>query len=183
MEFLKQNFNIDWVSTAKIENIDNKTISVSKGRNSLTLELNDGKTMVNLKIDGVETDEFTTKLENGKLKVHDHGKLVLHFNTQDAGIRCGDTLANLTGKTCSGQDIAGFDNTKTVGCGGDGSSGGGGGGGIGSVEPFYNTARAETIDGDFLASKAVKYTCSTLGLYEIDVTGSKNEYGVSITID
>ena len=42
--------------------------------------------------------------------------LVLHFNTQHTGIQCGDTSAVLTGKTFSGQAIAGFDSIQTVGC-------------------------------------------------------------------
>lgn len=42
--------------------------------------------------------------------------LVLHFDTQKAGIRCGDTTASLTGKTSSGQNIQGTDAIVTVGC-------------------------------------------------------------------
>jgi hypothetical protein len=42
--------------------------------------------------------------------------LILHFNTQDTGIVCGDTAASLTGETLSGQAIVGTDSIKTVGC-------------------------------------------------------------------
>jgi len=42
--------------------------------------------------------------------------LVLHFHIQETGIRCGDTLASLTGETFAGQAIEGFDSIKTVGC-------------------------------------------------------------------
>lgn len=42
--------------------------------------------------------------------------MVLHFKTQETGIACGDTSASLTGKTSSGQAIAGSDSIKTVGC-------------------------------------------------------------------
>lgn len=42
--------------------------------------------------------------------------LVLHFRTHDTGIECGDTSASLTGKTVSGQAIAGSDSIQTVGC-------------------------------------------------------------------
>lgn len=42
--------------------------------------------------------------------------LVLHFNTQDTGIVCGDTAATLTGKTIGGQAITGTDSINTVGC-------------------------------------------------------------------
>ena len=42
--------------------------------------------------------------------------LVLHFNTQETGIQCGDTTASLTGQTLGGQAIKGSDSIKTVGC-------------------------------------------------------------------
>jgi hypothetical protein len=42
--------------------------------------------------------------------------LVLHFNTQETGIACGDTKATLTGQTRDGVPIIGTDSIKTVGC-------------------------------------------------------------------
>jgi hypothetical protein len=42
--------------------------------------------------------------------------LLLHFNTQDTGIQCGDTSASLTGQTFSGQPIQGSDAIVTTGC-------------------------------------------------------------------
>ena len=42
--------------------------------------------------------------------------LILHFNTQETGILCGDTSASLTGETFSGQAIGGSDAITTVGC-------------------------------------------------------------------
>lgn len=42
--------------------------------------------------------------------------LILHFNTQDTGIICGDTAAFLTGETSSGQALQGSDSIQTVGC-------------------------------------------------------------------
>jgi hypothetical protein len=42
--------------------------------------------------------------------------MILHFNTQDTGIQCGDTSASLTGETFSGQALEGSDSIKTVGC-------------------------------------------------------------------
>ena len=42
--------------------------------------------------------------------------LILHFNTQDTGIQCGDTSASLTGQTLGGQAIHGSDSIRTVGC-------------------------------------------------------------------
>jgi hypothetical protein len=50
--------------------------------------------------------------------VNGDGKLdlVLHFNTQETGIQCGDISAVLTGETIGGQAIAGSDLIRTVGC-------------------------------------------------------------------
>jgi hypothetical protein len=42
--------------------------------------------------------------------------MILHFETQDTGIMCGDTSAFLTGETFDGQMIEGSDSIKTVGC-------------------------------------------------------------------
>jgi len=42
--------------------------------------------------------------------------MILHFNTQDTGIVCGDTSASLTGETFDGQMIEGSDSVKTAGC-------------------------------------------------------------------
>jgi hypothetical protein len=42
--------------------------------------------------------------------------MILHFNTQDTGIVCGDTTASLTGQTFNGLAIEGSDSIKTVGC-------------------------------------------------------------------
>ncbi len=42
--------------------------------------------------------------------------LLLHFNTQDTGIQCGDTSGTLTGETFGGQAITGTDAIRTVRC-------------------------------------------------------------------
>ncbi|MFN8472172.1 MAG: hypothetical protein U0822_08290 [Anaerolineae bacterium] len=42
--------------------------------------------------------------------------MILHFDTQKAGITCGDTSAILTGKLSDGQAIKGQDTIQTVGC-------------------------------------------------------------------
>ncbi|MBI4590387.1 MAG: LamG domain-containing protein [Candidatus Rokubacteria bacterium] len=42
--------------------------------------------------------------------------MILHFNTQDTRIQCGDTSASLTGQTISGQALEGADSIKTAGC-------------------------------------------------------------------
>ena len=45
-----------------------------------------------------------------------HGDLLLHFDTQETGIACGDTVAILTGETFDGKPIEGTDTIKTVRC-------------------------------------------------------------------
>jgi hypothetical protein len=42
--------------------------------------------------------------------------MILHFKTQDTGIRCGDSSASLTGETLSDQALEGSDPIRTVGC-------------------------------------------------------------------
>jgi hypothetical protein len=67
-DFLKQNYSIDWVKTARIEKIDDgRTIRLSFKNNFFSLKLNDEKTKVSLKIDDGRTDEFIARTENGKL--------------------------------------------------------------------------------------------------------------------
>lgn len=70
LEFLKQNFNIDWVEIAKVEKFeDGRTIKISAENDSVLLRLNDQKTEVNLKINGSRTGKFLVKMENGILKI------------------------------------------------------------------------------------------------------------------
>jgi hypothetical protein len=77
IEFLKRNYNIDWVETAKIEKIDDRTIIISNEKKSLLLKLNNKKTIVNLIIDDVRTDVFIAKIESDKLNIYVNG------NSQD----------------------------------------------------------------------------------------------------
>jgi hypothetical protein len=42
--------------------------------------------------------------------------LVLHFATQQTGLQCGDSSAQLTGKSFDGQELEGSDSVRTVGC-------------------------------------------------------------------
>ena len=65
IDFLKKNYNIDWLKTAKIEKIDdNKTIRASVEGNYLSLSLNNEQNKANLKIGDVRTDEFIAKKED-----------------------------------------------------------------------------------------------------------------------
>ena len=69
-ELIKQNFDIDWIETATVKEIDDKTIRASSGTNYLFLRLNDEETKVNLEIDDGRTDQFTVRRENGNLNVY-----------------------------------------------------------------------------------------------------------------
>lgn len=71
IEFLKQNFGIDWVETAKIEKIHNgTTIKVSNQKKYILLNLNYEQTEVILKIGDVRTDNLIVKIEKGKLNIY-----------------------------------------------------------------------------------------------------------------
>ncbi len=71
IDFLKQSYSVDWVKAENIKKSDDcNTISASAGNNSLSLSLNNDKTKVNLKIDDRITDEFTARIENGKLNIY-----------------------------------------------------------------------------------------------------------------
>lgn len=63
IDFLNSNFAIELIKTPEIEKIDGgKAINISTGKNHISLSLNDEKTKVNLKIDGVQTYEFIAKM-------------------------------------------------------------------------------------------------------------------------
>ena len=70
IEFLKQNFGVDWVKTENIKKIDNgMTIKVSTQKNNFTLKLNNEQTEVNVTIDDGRTNKFGVKIENSKLNI------------------------------------------------------------------------------------------------------------------
>ena len=97
---------------------------------------------INLKSKGVipvailTTDDFDATIvdplsvlfgPNGATESHGKGHIedvdgdgdldmVLHFNTLETGIQCGDTSASLSGITTGGQSFEGSDSIKTVGC-------------------------------------------------------------------
>ena len=80
IEFLIQNFSIEWIKAAKInKNDDGKTIRVTNDTNFILLTLNNKKTNVNLEIDDGRTDKFIVKMENGELNIYDN----LNYGKQD----------------------------------------------------------------------------------------------------
>lgn len=71
MNFLKQNYGIDWVESAKNEKVDDgKTIKVSNEKNYVSLKLNEEKNEVKLKIDNGRTDRFIVRSEDGNLNIY-----------------------------------------------------------------------------------------------------------------
>jgi DNA-binding response OmpR family regulator len=71
IDFLRKNYDINWVRIAKIEKMDDgKTIRISVEKNSLSFSLNIEKTRVNLIIDDGRTSEFIAKMESGKLNIY-----------------------------------------------------------------------------------------------------------------
>ena len=69
--YLMSNYDVDWIKTAKIAKIDNgKTISITAGKNFLSLNLNNENTELNLTIDNGKTDKFIVKTENDKLNIY-----------------------------------------------------------------------------------------------------------------
>ncbi len=90
IKFLKKNYGVPWVKTAKIEKIDDgKTISVSNEKNSLLLTLNNDKNEAILTIN--TTDEFIVKKENGNLNICNKKICIYSNNTklkelQDFGV-------------------------------------------------------------------------------------------------
>lgn len=70
IEYLEQNYGVDWVRTAKIEKIDNNDIRIATEKNFLSLKLNNENNKVTLTINKVKTDEFIVKTENSKLNIY-----------------------------------------------------------------------------------------------------------------
>src|SRR5665648_751821 len=70
IEYLEQNYGVDWVRTAKIEKIDNNEIRIATAKNSLSPRLYNANTLVTLTINKVRTDDFIVKVENDKLNIY-----------------------------------------------------------------------------------------------------------------
>ncbi len=75
IEFLKQEFDISWVKTAKIEKIDNGIIvtDITDKEKYISLGLNNEKTKVNLKIDDGRSAELVAISEYSKLNIYLNG--------------------------------------------------------------------------------------------------------------
>jgi hypothetical protein len=70
IEYLNDNFENSGIEPSQIEKSrDCKTISISTGRRSLLLKLNDEKTNANLEINAVSVRDFTVETEGDKLNV------------------------------------------------------------------------------------------------------------------
>lgn len=71
IEFLKENYDVDWARTENIEKTDDgKVINVSSENNSFSLRLNNEKTKAILTIDDERTDRLTAKIDNGRLNIY-----------------------------------------------------------------------------------------------------------------
>jgi len=69
--FLKYNFDIDWVATAKICKCnDIKTILISNDGNSVTIDIDDKYENATLKLNNGITYDLNVKLENGELNIY-----------------------------------------------------------------------------------------------------------------
>lgn len=70
-DFLKSNYDLDWVKTAKIAKTDDdKTIMINAGEKFISLNLCNENTELDIKIDNVKTDKFIVKTENDKLNIY-----------------------------------------------------------------------------------------------------------------
>lgn len=71
IEFLTQNYEVNWAKTAKIQQIDNgKTINISDGKNHIFLRLNDERMEVSLTIDNEIDNKFIVKREKKKRNIY-----------------------------------------------------------------------------------------------------------------
>jgi hypothetical protein len=83
-DFLKSNYDLDWVKTAKIAKTNNgKTIMITAEKHSLSLNLNNKNTELNLIIDKDKTYKFIAETENGKLNIYKKGIISSNIDTED----------------------------------------------------------------------------------------------------
>jgi len=71
ISFFEKNLGAEWAKKATIMKInDGRVITISDGKNSYSLALNEEKTKAILKTDDFITYEFPVKIENGKLNIY-----------------------------------------------------------------------------------------------------------------
>ncbi len=95
-DFLKSNYDVDWVKTAKIAKTDdNKTIMITAGEKYISLNLSNENTELDIKIDNGKTDKFIVKTENDKLNIYKTVievkkvyKVKANFEKDDTKIEC-----------------------------------------------------------------------------------------------
>lgn len=92
INFLKKRFDIEWVITAKIKKIDDKTIKVSNKTNHFLLKLNSDETKVNIEIDDGRTDEFVVKNKNDELRIYKEFILPYILNVDHLASVCAPSI-------------------------------------------------------------------------------------------
>lgn len=86
-QFLKQNYGINWVDTARIRLDSNGTIKVNSGKNYLSLILNSEKTKINLILDDGRTDEFLVEHQKRKnTYIRDNKYEIIDIENNDSNI-------------------------------------------------------------------------------------------------
>jgi len=131
--------NFDWVWYAQVDNATlsceiDAVIDIQPGSFPNSINVNKKKSVVPVAIlssstfDATLVDPDTVSFgPDGAMKAHDEAHveyvdndglldLVLHFNTQETGIQCGDASTTLTGVTFNGQHFMASDSVNTVGC-------------------------------------------------------------------
>jgi SpoVK/Ycf46/Vps4 family AAA+-type ATPase len=70
IDFLKCKFGIGWTAAKRIKKIGDSVIKIIVDDKSLSLELNDDKSEMTLKISDMEAGKFIAKDEDGKLNIY-----------------------------------------------------------------------------------------------------------------
>jgi transposase len=70
-DFLKSNYDVDWVKTAKIAKADDdKTIMIIAGEKFISLNLSNENTELDIKIDSCKTDKFIVNTEKNEINIY-----------------------------------------------------------------------------------------------------------------
>ena len=84
--FLIQNVGFEWIRSAIIEKLDDITIKVSGGDQSILLKLNSEKTRVILTSADIIIDEFIVKIDSGKMKIYE-SKPIIYLDDGEIKVR------------------------------------------------------------------------------------------------